>query len=341
MQLNEFKEQYLDFLLKFLWRQWSALGIAGYGENEESWVIDPEGLLLFSGTLARYDGRLFDEILDWLDQNERFINVLRLRNILKEENFESKNVIAAMAGKLMKERSGLKWKKLASYNAAYEEEPLFFLKSGKTLPVVGEKDFIYSEYGFIRNPVRNRGLSQTFACGKSSTLLLQLRALFGVNSRAETLLYLIVNGEATISEIADQGYYSWRSIQEVLFELGRSGILSFPAVKKGRVYYLQSSPWEELLLKNGKKPEQWICWPPLFRALEMIWMKMTDPNFMNSSPLEQAAEFRHMAGEGLNEKIEKAGFGSLLSSSFSYGGEEYLRYWMKIIGKVLAELSYQ
>ncbi|HDY87875.1 MAG TPA: hypothetical protein ENH82_07150 [bacterium] len=76
MQLQEFKNNYLDLLLQFLWRQWSALGIAGYSESKDPWVIDPEALLLFSATLTRYDQRLFDEILDWMDMNDRFINIL-------------------------------------------------------------------------------------------------------------------------------------------------------------------------------------------------------------------------------------------------------------------------
>lgn len=335
MQLKEFKEQYLELLLRFLWRQWSALGVAGYGEGDDPWVLDPEALLLFSASIARYDSRLFDEILDWLDKNERFINIQRLRNILKEEDFSSKRIVSAIAGKMADETSGIKWKKLAGSSKTDEKKPLFLMKNGQPLPVVGEHDAIFSSYGFSRNPIKNRGLSQTFLYGKTNSLLLQLRALFGVNSRAETMLFLIVNGQGTIAEIAEQSYYSWRSVQEVLFELGRSGILSFSAAKKGRVYYMQSVLWEELLLKNSKKPEKWICWPPLFRALEMILEKLNNQNFLESSSLEQSAELRQMVEGGLCEKFEKAGFGVELGASLSWGGEEFLGYWLDVVQKIL------
>ena len=70
MQLQKFRDHFRELILQFLWRQWSALGVAGYADGEDNWVIDPEALLLFSLSISRYDQRLFDEILDWLTINE-------------------------------------------------------------------------------------------------------------------------------------------------------------------------------------------------------------------------------------------------------------------------------
>ena len=122
MQLQEFKNNYLDLLLQFLWRQWSALGIAGYSESKDPWVIDPEALLLFSATLTRYEQRLFDEILDWVDMNDRFINVQRLRNIQKQEGFNCTDVLSAIAAVMMKNKAGIKWKGLAGNVKIMDEE---------------------------------------------------------------------------------------------------------------------------------------------------------------------------------------------------------------------------
>jgi hypothetical protein len=66
MLQTNFKQFFLEETLDFLWRQWSALGVAGGARTEESWVIDPEALLIFSLQITRYEPRLFDEILDWL-----------------------------------------------------------------------------------------------------------------------------------------------------------------------------------------------------------------------------------------------------------------------------------
>jgi len=68
ISLTDTKHKLTEQMLQFLWRQWSALGVAGEPEIVDHWVIDPEALLLVSSEFARYDSRLFDEILDWHKQ---------------------------------------------------------------------------------------------------------------------------------------------------------------------------------------------------------------------------------------------------------------------------------
>ena len=338
MQLQEFRDELLELFLQFLWRQWSSLGVAGYGDSGDNWVIDPEALLLFSASIARYDQRLFDEILDWLDQNERFLNVQRLRTILEREGFVSSQIISAIAGRINRNKSGLKWKKLASsYQIGNGNVPknLFFLKSGSSMPVVGDKDLNYLDYGLIRNPVKNRGLSKTFPTKKIPSLLLQIRALFGINSRCETLLYLLINENGTIQEIADQNYYAWRSIQDVLYEMGHSSVISFPGVKRGRVYYLDAEPWRNILLNDRSKSIQWVCWPPLFRALEIIWDKLNEPLFIESTSLEQSAEIGKLMVDELLPRFSKAGMGTGFNRLIGSWGEEYLEYWLESIKGIL------
>src|SRR3989337_1561409 len=97
----EFRGYILDRLLDLLWRQWSALGVPGRTTIEERRVVDPESLLLISLTVGRYDARLFDEILDWLVVNGAFLNVQRLRNLMKRFDFQSQAQLAAISELLM------------------------------------------------------------------------------------------------------------------------------------------------------------------------------------------------------------------------------------------------
>ena len=85
--LKKFKGEYLTLLLDFLWRQWSALGVAGQVRANDDWVVDLEALLLLTCTVGRHDPRLFDEMLDWLQTNGWLINVMRLKRILRVEKF--------------------------------------------------------------------------------------------------------------------------------------------------------------------------------------------------------------------------------------------------------------
>ncbi len=340
MLLQTFKSHLLDSFLDLAWQQWSSLGVSGYGEYCNSIVIDPESLLLFSASIARYDQRLFDEILDWLAANGRFINVQRLKTIMHEEEYQSTEVIKAIAGELTQHsKSDLKWRKLAELKKPKQETTnLFFLKNGNSLPVEGKKDKNFLNYGFLRNPVVYRGMSKPFPKRKVNSLLLQLRGFMGVNSRSEILLYLLVQKKATIQEIADQSYYSWKSVQDVLFEMGHSAAIQFPAAKRGREYFLHAEPWLNLLLERQQQVIQWICWPALFRSFEILLLKLHEPGFTDLTPLAQAAELKMLMDTRLNMKITKAGFGSDLGNLAGVWGKEYLESWKRMLQELLSKL---
>jgi len=340
--LSDYRQEVLDGLLQFLWRQWAQLGVAGQIGGSDAWVIDPEALLVFSCTMARHDQRLFDEILDWSTKNERFFNIQRLRTILHQEQFAGESVVGAMASCLARRNPPLKWRRLAESgrprDATTSPRPLFFLKNGAPLPVLGERDAIFLDYGWLRNPVEYRGLSLAFPPKSPAALLLQLRSLIGVGARCETLLYLFLNEKATIQEVAENTYYSWRSIQEVLYELGHSGLLQFPGAKRGRTYRLDGRPWLDILLNDTSTRLRWICWPPLLRALEIIWAKLNDPVLEELSPLGQASEFRSVMVESVNDRIEKSGFGGYVRNPAVYQGEIYREVFLADVRTLLAAL---
>ena len=125
--LKTFKEEYQELLVNFLWRQWSALGVAGQSGAEDVWIIDPEALLLLTCTLGRCEPRLFDEVLDWLQENGRFINVNRLKRLLAREKFAGERVLATVAGVLAKGTEATKWKLLADLIGPLPPTTVFFL----------------------------------------------------------------------------------------------------------------------------------------------------------------------------------------------------------------------
>lgn len=341
MQLNKFKEEFLELILQFLWRQWSSLGVAGHAESKDNWVIDPEALLLFSLSMTRYDQRLFDEILDWLTVNEKFINVQRLRTLQKKEGFETGHILHAVSAELNKVNTTPKWRKLAELKPENKDpEPLFYLKDSQPIPVLGVRDQSFESYGLLRNPVQNRQMSKEFIVGEAPALLLQLRSIFGVTARSEVMLYLLLHDKSTAAEITDQTYYSGKSIKDALFEMRHSGLLTYPDARRSRWYRLDSEPWLKMLLKEQNKTPIYICWPPLFRTLEMIFNLLNSVDFQNSSSAAQSAEIRHLMKSSCNAKIEKAGLGSFLSTnSFFYEGEDYLPQFLKTVNNLLHAIN--
>ena len=341
MQLSKFKEEFIELILQFLWRQWSSLGIAGHAESKDNWVIDPEALMLFSLSMTRHDQRLFDEILDWLTVNEKFINVQRLRTLQKKEGFDTGNTLYAVAAELNKVNTTPKWKKLAEVKLDQKEpKSLFYLKGGQPLPVLGVRDQSFESYGLLRNPVQNRQMSKEFIVGEAPALLLQLRSLFGVTARSEVMLHLLLHDKSTAAEITDQSYYSGKSIKDALFEMRHSGLLTYPDARRSRWYRLESEPWLKMLLKDKSERPVYICWPPLFRTLDMIFNLLNSEQMQDSTSTTQAAEIRHLMQDSCNAKIEKAGLGNFLSAnSFFYEGEDYLAQFLKMINSLLHTIS--
>ena len=86
MSQQDFRDLFLENILNFLWRQWSALGVLGEARTKDPWIYDPEPMFLFTLEMGRYEPRLFDEVMDWLTVNGRWIDMQRLRGILREKD---------------------------------------------------------------------------------------------------------------------------------------------------------------------------------------------------------------------------------------------------------------
>jgi hypothetical protein len=332
--LKEFKQQYRGLLLNFIWRQWSALGVAGHSAGEDTWVIDPEPLLLFTCTIGRHDPRVFDEVLDWLQENGRFINILRLKRILGKEKFAGASVLAAIAGQMSKGTGVAKWKLLAEHSRrSTKPEPLFFQEDGHPLPVVGEPEPQFLQYGFKRGPLRLRGYSQKFRPTERTNLTLQLRALLGVNSRCEVVLYLLTHDSAHPSQIAQDAYYFERAVQNTLVDMSQSGVIQLRTSGREKHYWLKHEHWATLLNRPDPSP-RWVTWPPLFSALERIWLKVSDRQLSTLDPLLQSSELRQLMVE-VRPSIERAGFDRGLSDDRQYLGEKYLPVFLDDITRLL------
>lgn len=82
MSPPDYNTQLITVLLDWLWRSWISFGISGHGSAARvDRVIDPEALVLAGSLWARYDARLFDEMLDWLCLHGGLIHLQRLRNL--------------------------------------------------------------------------------------------------------------------------------------------------------------------------------------------------------------------------------------------------------------------
>lgn len=331
--LREFSEQFLENVLNLVWEQWTALGVSGYAAGDDPRIIDPEALLLATCSFGRYEPRLFDEALDCLQENGWGINAQRLSTLLRDEAWTGAPVLATVAGLLATGKYTLKWRRLSDHlpsNATPEE--LFRLKDGRPSPVVGEPEPHFAGYGFQRGPLRLRGYSQAFRPLDRRNLVVQLRALCGVNVRAEVIAYLLTHEAGHPAEIARATYYHKRTVQDALVEMSRSGVVDIRSSGREKHYWLRTNEWRTLLQRPDALP-QWVCWPPYFSALERIWQRIHDPKLDGLDPLGLSSALRQLMVE-VRPWIERSGLDRTLSDDRQYLGEAYLQVFLSDIANL-------
>lgn len=301
--LTEFRSAFLEQALDLLWRQWTALGVAGHGADWRGSPIDPEALLLCSCTIARYDARLFDVMLEWLSINGRHINVQRIKSILDSESIIGKPVFRAVAAMTRDSVSAAKWDRSAdTTDVAGKPMPLFYLKDGRPMPLVGKPDAVFAKYGFLRDRYEPRKVAGAFRPEPVANLLLRLRALLGVNARAEILAFMSINGRGSPRSIARQTYYTPAAITKALDEMRDSGYVISRLEGRTRYHMLVPDAWRELLL--GQSRPQWIVWPRLFNAIEKVWTFLREEKLEGKSPLAQASALRRLLLGSVLEKLD-------------------------------------
>ncbi|MBN2609675.1 MAG: hypothetical protein JXA64_11220, partial [Candidatus Fermentibacteraceae bacterium] len=210
MSLIDCRLEILDKLLDLAWSQWTTMGVSGNSPAVGNRVLDPEALVLFTCETGRYDPRIFDSMLEWLEVNQRFVNVQRLRTLSGREGLSGGNLLAAMAHLFMKTSNRSKWERMSGSPRGDRDyrEPLFLLKDGRPHPQPVRSDDAFGQAGYLRGSYVKRGAAGRFSAECPANLILKLRALFGVGSRCEIIAWLLTHDEGNPTEIAALTGYS-------------------------------------------------------------------------------------------------------------------------------------
>lgn len=343
MLLKDYKIEFREKMLTFLWRQWVSLGVIGNAVPWKGSVIDPEALLLVSCTVGRYDPRLFDAVLDWLTINGRYLNIQRMKRMLSAESFSGKMVLKAIAATVKTSVNGKKWAQLAeiSQKRGMVNEPLFFLRDGRDLPVVKKEDAIFSAYGFSRECFQenhDRNVAQQFRPEPDCNLLLKLRAFLGVNARCELLTYLLMQGQGSPRAVARSCGYSPPAVTKTLAEMQDSGYLVSRELGRRRLYTLIPETWSNLLLVDEPGPK-WYSWGPLFSALEKIWLFLLRSDLFELSLLAQSSDLRRLLRKAIIPKLNQSGCKFIFGDDTAFPGEELIPIFVDRIRNLLNRLG--
>lgn len=324
MSLTDFNSKLRERLRAFVWRQWAQLGLAAANvEERDGWIIDPEALLLLTGTVGRWDPRLFDEAIDWLAVNASFINIPRLKSLSRDFSFQSLPVVGAMCAVAQKTDSRLRWR-FRTPNPRGKTEPLFW-RGTEPAPVdFGDHDETFHEFGFDRGRLELRCLSKRFNPAMPECALLRLRSLIGVTARAEILLYLYSHGASHPSQMAREIGFSQKNVQDTLVDMSASHIvLTGKLVGRKKSYFIAKRDKGKLLHTPTHLPE-WVTWPPLFHAIEIVWWKFLELERASLSPSLLSMELRDLK-DSVEALSERSGIRGMFREDRGISGDAFVK----------------
>ena len=299
MSVRKFKSDLLDSILTLLWEQWTQFGVAGAVNSKDDWVLDPEALLIFSAHFARYDQRLYDLVIDWLQCNGESINLPRLKALLKRFDHADRKSLGFIAASVKSK----KWQPLAKslLPKGSGVETMFFGNE-----FVPKPDETALRYGLKRNQYVQSNKVMPFASTGNASLLLRLRGAFGMSARAEAILTMLNKEFCRIQDVADAGGFSWKAASDVLDELCTSGVaVTLDKSKRGRSYFLKDSNTMHKLfeIETVKFPD----WLTIFDMLSVVWHCISNPRLAEVSERTAVGELQREFAEKVNDRLQNCG----------------------------------
>ncbi len=319
------KDRLLRHFLDFLWHQWSALGVAGQRGGDDDRIIDPESLLLVTTRFGRYDSRLLDEVIDWLSSNGKRINLQRLRRLHDEWPVSDLRVMTSVSAILSKQSVMRKWTTISDrIPGEIKPEPLFIHSDGSPMPILHKPDPDFLRHGLLRDPIELRGMSQSPDPSRASNLLCSLRALFGVNARAEIIAWLLTHEYGHPAAIArDTGYFS-KSVQHTLNEMEDSGHIRSRRDGREKIFWVKPGAWDVLI--TWSQPSgfpRWVDWMPVFSAITTFIDALDQPGLDDAPEQVQSIQLRK-ALDAAMPALSRAGLAESLTASRKLTGTQLI-----------------
>ena len=331
ISFRDSKDKLTGQILDLLWRQWSTLGVAGQARPVNEGITDPESLLLATTRFCRQDPRLLDEVIDWLTSHGQRINLQRLRRLHQQWPVVAEPRVLAAIGGILGQRAALrKWQIVdVGQQPAGEPEPLFTGPGGTALPVFQPASSEFLRHGLLRGPWQPRGMSQSPDPRKAANLLCTLRALFGVNARAEILAWLLTHESGHPAAIArDTGYFS-KSVQFTLNEMEDSGHVRSRRDGREKFFWIKPDDWKFLVTWDHPTGfPSWIDWMPLFSAVTTVVDTFGRSDLAESAESVQAILLRKALDHAM-PAFARAGLAERMSASRGLTGKQLVHSFMR------------
>ena len=263
--LTEFKERFFDNLIEIHWRQWTALGVASHVKPEKTWVVDLEPLIISTLTIGLHDKRLLSSSIEWLTKNGEWINLSRLKRIVK---VFSEPLPELKAPAFYPEILGLfvdTYNRNARYKIKYPKIDLYKAEAN-----------VITEYRTFFNHFKVRNVTTAPKLQLPSMIQLLLRNIFGVDARTEILIYLLAHEGGNSNSIAKEIFYNQKNIYTILERWSRVQMVTKISEQKIPRHSLNRK--KELLHAIGlKKMPNYLNWTRTFLLLDRLAKALSIP----------------------------------------------------------------
>lgn len=339
--LKNFNIELQESLLTLLWQQWCICGVQGHAQEPPNWCIDPEILILLTCSIGRREPRMFDEMLDWLKSMHGMINLQRLKNIAKSENFTGKIVLPAVAAYIDNILKTKAWSTAVHKipEIVDTQTPFFSFKDGRAMENFGKVEPIFEKHGFLRGPISLKGLVGPFNLRHPACLLLRFRSFLGATSRSAITLYLCThpdNPGENPTQIAKEMGHAQKAVQNSLVSMSKSGYVMRREHKRDTLYSI-TPEMKKALLQDLKTEPLWCNWIPIAGFLEKIWLTVNSDKFIKSDPMVQSIKLKEIV-DNFKITISKSGLPVMLDSRGHLEGEEYVGWVLEKVREMMETL---
>lgn len=281
MSANNYKRAFCESVLRMLWQQWCALGVAGYAEGQNAQrVLDPEALVLFSAAFCRYEPRLYDQMACWMVKYSRLLNPVRLKALAEAAAYKDLRSLAYLAA-LCVEAGDNRWKRAAEEGrqtawAEEERQALFCSPEDASALYSRGEDATALQYGFLRSKFDPRNKIRQKPDLTPSTLLLRIRSLLGITARAEVIL-LLMETPCNIQQLAERSGFGRSAVKAVLDELALGNLVCKVQKKEGKSSIYTLSDGGVCRSLAGGAAVRFPRWSAIYDSLGKIWQLISQP----------------------------------------------------------------
>ena len=320
MSPREFRDRFIPLLIEIHWRQWAALGVSSNITPETKRVIDLEGLIASTIVTGLLDRRLLSVSLEWLIENGEWVSFSRLRRIgrvfTKPLSKDGDPVLGKDHFKLLADT-------IRRFGRRAFNVDRWSLEPGSS--------FLPKEYEEAFSAFRMRGVVKAPNIRHPSLLQLLARSIFGLDARAESFVYLLLNRGGNSNSIAKAMYCEQKSIYRVLEKWKRAGL-----VEKGDRYYSLRKREDWLGLLGFEERPLGLNWIVAYLTFGELTRKLSDrvwidDQYLLSSLFRDRVRQVSSLGESLRVEIP--------DPSLHLGGA-YFEPFAAAILEVLQRLAY-